>query len=92
MNRKYLFHDIYNRIWVDWVPLYVDSAPALPEMYDTCHRCDVDKRISALGVPTTLTLTSNASGLFVAISCLFIAQIDSNYVEFDLVVLVGLVC
>lgn len=48
---------------------------AIPEMIETCDRYGLQKKISRFVIPLSAALKGDASGVFQAVACVFIAQL-----------------
>ncbi|KAL5968070.1 Excitatory amino acid transporter 3 [Taenia solium] len=56
---------------------FITTAPliAIPDMIETCDRYGLQKKISRFVIPLSAALKGDASGVFQAVACVFIAQL-----------------
>ncbi|VDK32195.1 unnamed protein product [Taenia asiatica] len=56
---------------------FITTSPliAIPDMIETCDRYGLQKKISRFVIPLSAALKGDASGVFQAVACVFIAQL-----------------
>ncbi|KAH9280136.1 Excitatory amino acid transporter 2 [Echinococcus granulosus] len=71
---------------------FITTAPviAIPEMIDTCDRYGLQKKITRFVIPLSTALKGDASGVFQAVACVFIAQLTGFQLTAGTYVLIAL--
>ncbi|XP_052785215.1 excitatory amino acid transporter 2-like isoform X2 [Mya arenaria] len=67
------------------------TAVAIPEMLYACEvKLSTDKRIARFVIPFSVTVSANGSAVFIACSCLFIANFSGNFPSLDIIFTTGI--
>nr|CUU98915.1 hypothetical transcript [Hymenolepis microstoma] len=73
------FRNPFKLVWMGFrvtFLAFITTSPviAIPEMLETCDKYGISKKVSRFVIPFSAALKGDASGVFQAIACVFIAQ------------------